>query len=171
MGKITSDKDGMTNITEQKLKRKNMNEFTISDYINNRYAEQVDWYDKKSILNKRLTYLLQIPVLVLAAVTPIFATLEYSTITILSSAFVAAGLAVISFCKFEALWHSYRTTCETLKKEKVHHDMLTDVYANAENADKLFVERVEAVISKEHTSWRETVSKTEKKGVVGLGGR
>jgi len=170
MGKITPEKDGMTNITKQKLNRKNMNDVTISDYINNRYAEQLDWYDKKSILNKWLTYLLQIPVLVLAAVTPILAALEYTTITIISSAFVAAGLAVLSFCKFEGLWHTYRTTCETLKKEKVHYDMLTDVYDKAENPDKLLVERVESIISREHTRWVETVAKTEKKNNTGLGG-
>jgi len=148
-----------------------MNNGTLDQYIKNRYEPQVSWYDKKSTLNKRLTYSLQIPVLILAAATPILAALEYTTITILSSAFVAAGLGVLSFCKFEGLWHSYRTTCETLKKEKVHHDMLTDVYAKAENPDKLFVERVESVISKEHTKWVETVSKTEKKGDTGLGGR
>ena len=144
---------------------------TFINYIKTRYEPQVDWYDKKSILNKWLTYLLQIPVLILAAVTPILAALEYITITIISSAFVAAGLVVLKFCKFEGLWHTYRTTCETLKKEKVYHDMLTDVYAKAENPNKLFVERVEIVISKEHTRWVEVVTKKEKKDDAGLGGR
>lgn len=147
-----------------------MNKQKFDEYIRTRYKTQLNWYDERSILNKRLTYLLQIPVLILAAITPILATLEYKTITIIFSAFVAVGLVVLKFCKFEGLWHTYRTTCERLKMEKVHHDMLTDVYAKAENPDKLFVERVESVISKEHTIWVETVAKTEKKNNTGLGG-
>ena len=148
-----------------------MNKERFNEYIRTRYEPQVNWYDKKSIHNKWLTYLLQIPVLILAAITPILAALEYITITIVSSAFVAAGLVILKFCKFEGLWHTYRTTCETLKKEKVHHDMLTDVYTKAENPDKLFVERVEAIISKEHTRWVEVVTKKEKKNDTGFGGR
>jgi len=140
-----------------------MNEEKFDEYIKTRYGAQVEWYDKRSIHNKWLTYSLQIPTIILAAVTPILAALEYTTFTIISSLIVAAGLGVLQFCKFESLWHRYRTTCETLKKEKVHHDMLTDVYAKAESPDKLFVERVESIISGEHTRWVDTIGQNKEK--------
>jgi hypothetical protein len=147
-----------------------MNKEKFDEYIRTRYENQVDWYDKKSIFNKRFTYAFQIPILILATVTPIFIALDYSKITIIPSTIVAVGLAVLKFCKFEDLWHMYRTTCETLKKEKVHHDMLTDVYAKADNPDELFVERIESIISKEHTEWKETVSQTKKENNSDHGG-
>lgn len=141
-----------------------MNEEKFDEYIKTGYIPQVEWYDKKSILNKRLTYLLQTPILILAALTPIFAALEYTTITVISSAFVAAGLSMLKFYKFESLWHTYRTTCETLKKEWVHHNMLIDVYTKNEDPDKLFVERVESIISREQTRWVRTAGQNKEKG-------
>ena len=63
-----------------------MTEEKFDKYIKEIYEPQVDWYDKKSILNKRLTYLFQIPVIIFAAVTPILAALENKTSTIISSA-------------------------------------------------------------------------------------
>lgn len=140
-----------------------MNKEKYNEYIKTRYEPEVNWYDKKSILNKRLTYLFQIPILIFAAITPILAALEYTIYTIISSAIVAAGLYILKFCKFETLWHTYRSTCETLKKEKVHHDMLTDIYTEADNPDKLFVERIESIISKEHTKWVKTVAEDKEK--------
>jgi len=114
-------------------------------------------------MNKRLTYLFQIPIITMAAITPVFAALEYKALTIIFSACVAAGFGVLKFCKFEDLWHSYRTTCETLKKEMVHYEMQTDVYDSADDSDKLFVERVESIVSKENVKWVTTVRENREK--------
>ena len=130
-----------------------MNKENFDEYIKDVYEPQVMWYDKKSIMNKKLTHLFQIPIITMAAITPIFAALEYKALTIIFSACVAAGIGVLKFCKFEDLWHNYRTTCETLKKEMAHYKMQTDVYDSADGPDKLFVERVESIISKENIKW------------------
>ena len=140
-----------------------MNQPNFENFIKNRYEPRVDWYDKKSIRNKRLLYLFQIPVLIFAAITPILAALGYITITIITSAIVAAGLGVLKFCKFESLWHTYRSTWEVLKREKVHHDMRTDIYSKADNIDKLFVERIENILQGEHAKWEETVFQNKSK--------
>jgi len=140
-----------------------MNKERFDQYIEDRYEPQVKWYDKKSIMNKRLTYLFQIPIITMAAITPVFAALEYKALTIIFSACVAAGFGVLKFCKFEDLWHSYRTTCETLKKEMVHYEMQTDVYDSADDSDKLFVERVESIVSKENVKWVTTVRENREK--------
>ncbi|MBC8490435.1 MAG: DUF4231 domain-containing protein [Bacteroidetes bacterium] len=83
--------------------------------------------------------------------------------TIIFSACVAAGLGILKFCKFEDLWHNYRTTCETLKKEMAHYKMQTDVYNSADDSDKLFVERVESIISKENIKWVSTIIEDREK--------
>ena len=140
-----------------------MNKEKFDEYIKERYEPQVRWYDKKSIMHKRLTYLFQIPIITLAAITPIFAALEFKELTIISSACVAAGLGVLKFCKFEDIWHNYRTTCETLKKEMIHYKMQTDVYNTEDEPEKLFVERVESIISKENIKWVSTIIENREK--------
>jgi len=140
-----------------------MNKERFDKYIRDRYEPQVRWYDKKSILNKRLTYLFQIPIITMAAITPVFAALEYKELTIIFSACVAAGFGILKFCKFEDHWHNYRTTCETLRKEIVHYKTQTDVYNTADEPEKLFVERVESIISKENIKWVSTTIENREK--------
>ena len=140
-----------------------MNKERFDKYIRDRFEPQVKWYDKKSILNKRLTYFFQIPIITMAAITPVFAALEYKELTIIFSAGVAAGFGILKFCKFEDLWHNYRTTCETLRKEMVHYKMQTDVYNTVDEPEKLFVERVEPIISKENIKWVSTIIENREK--------
>jgi len=140
-----------------------MNKERFDKYIKDIYEPQVRWYDKKSILNKKLTYLFQIPIITMAAITPVFAALEYKALTIVFSACVAAGFGILKFCKFENLWHNYRTTCETLKKEMVHYKLQTDVYNKKDEPEKLFVERVESIISKENITWVSTIIEDREK--------
>jgi hypothetical protein len=128
-------------------------------FVREIYEKQVEWYDKKAITCKRYTYLLNIPIIIFSALTPVVAALDFNSITIIISAIVAIGFGILKFCRFESLWHSYRTTCETLKKEKPRHDLRTDVYESAAEPDKLFVERVLSGISQEHTVWESEVKK------------
>lgn len=147
-----------------------MNKEKFDEYIEERYEPQVKWYDKKSIRNKRLTYLFQLPIITMAAITPIFAALDYKELTIISSACVAAGLGILKFCKFEDLWHNYRTICETLKKEMVHYKMQTDVYNTIDDPNKLFVMRVESIISKENIKWVSIMKENREKSKNMKGG-
>ena len=147
-----------------------MNKENFDEYIKDVYEPQVMWYDKKSIMNKKLTHLFQIPIITMAAITPIFAALEYKALTIIFSACVAAGFGILKFCKFEDLWHNYRTTCETLRKEMVHYKTQTDVYATVDEHGKLFVERVESIISKENIKWVSTTIENREKNKSMSGG-
>ncbi len=140
-----------------------MNKEKFDEYIKERYNPQVRWYDEKSIIHKKLTHSFQIPIIVLAAITPIFAALEYKEMTIISSACVTAGIGILKYGKFEELWHNYRTTCENLKKEEAYHNMKTDTYEIIDDPEKLFVERVESIISKENIGWVSTMKEKEGK--------
>ena len=77
----------------------------------------------------------------------------------ISSLFVGFGFGILKLCKFEELWHNYRTTCETLKNEKIQYDIKIGIYDKADNPEKTFVERAQTIISKETTIWSSTVKK------------
>jgi len=143
-----------------------MDEKKFDEYIKDRYNKQVDWYDRKSIQNKQITYILQISTIIMAAIVPVFAVMENKLVTIILSISVSAGVSILKFGKFEEHWHNYRTTCETLKKEKVYYDMRLDDYEKASEPEKLFIERVEDIISKEHTKWSHTVKRNKSDEVI-----
>jgi len=134
----------------------------FSKYVKERYESEIQWYDQKSASNKKLNNLFQILVIVTAAVLPISAILEYKWPTVVLSAIVAVCTGILTYCKFEEHWHNYRTTCETLKKEKHFYDARIGDYQDNNDPEQLFVQRVESLISQEHTKWFSTVKKTKK---------
>ena len=140
-----------------------MNQQDFDDYFNNRYEKAVSWYDKKSVWNKRVYHYSQIAVIIVAAITPILAILELKWPTTIAASLVAIATGIIKFMKFEEHWLNYRTICETLKKEP--HLMRAELgdYAFCENKNKLFVDRVESLISREHTFWLSITATEEKK--------
>ena len=137
-----------------------MNE-KFSEYIKDRYEGQVEWYDKKSVFYKKLGGILQISIIVPAAIVPIVATLGYRWPTIVLSALVAVMTTILKYFKFEELWHHYRLVCESLKKEKHMHDFRIGEYEDTKEPEKLFIERVESVIAQEHKWWVDIRRKKE----------
>jgi hypothetical protein len=62
-------------------------------------------------------------------------------------------MGISNFGKFEEKWQNYRTTCELLKKEQYYFKSRINDYKTAEFPEELFVERIESLISVEHTKW------------------
>lgn len=140
-----------------------MNQKDFDNYYNNRYKKAVSWYNKKSVLNKKVYYCFQIMVIIVAAITPILAVLELKWPTVISASLIAIATGIIKFMKLEEHWLSYRTICETLKKEpNLMMAELSD-YALCEDKNKLFVDRVESLISREHTLWVSTITTKKRK--------
>ena len=140
-----------------------MANLSIADkYIKDRLEPQIEWYDKKSMHNQKWAKRYHVSIITLSAATPILAALDYKWATIGTSSVVTIAIGILKYYKFEELWQSYRTTCETLKKEKVMFESKTEVYKNAPEPDKLFVERAESLISKENTAWINIVNQKEK---------
>ncbi|MBI3660542.1 DUF4231 domain-containing protein [Candidatus Acetothermia bacterium] len=85
-------------------------------------------------------------------------------------AFFTATLGVLivvleglqSLNQFQHNWTTYRSTCEELKHEKFLWLAKAGPYANARNADALLAERVESLISREHTKWVSAQDQTVK---------
>lgn len=130
-------------------------------YFNGRYLTAISWYDNKSKWNKKLYYLFQIILIVFAAITPILAVIDLKWFTTISSAIVAISASLIKFLKLEENWLNYRTICETLRKEQYLFSSSISDYNNCENKEKLFVDRVESLISRENTLWLSTCSTKE----------
>ena len=61
--------------------------------------------------------------------------------------------SLLKIYRFQEQWIDYRNTAETLKKEKYLYDAKLSEYATADSADRLFVERIESLISRQNTLW------------------
>jgi hypothetical protein len=142
-------------------------------YRKERYEPELSWYETRSARNKRIYYWVQSTVIVVAAVTPALAGTALANegnhvwaiwLTMACSLLVAIGTALLKAFKYQENWLNYRTTAETLKKERVLHDTETGDYVGLDvvNRRALFVERVEAVISRESTLWLTTQRKKDK---------
>ena len=87
-------------------------------YLKERYEDQIDWYDKKSIWNQKLYRYFQWSVIILAAITPVLVAIECELtrwLAVIIAALVAIGTSILKTFKYQENWINYRTTCETVK--------------------------------------------------------
>ncbi len=140
---------------------KKMDKSDFETYLVERYEDQVDWYGDRSGDYKKKYQALQWGLIILAALTPVFVMLDLATkeelwlkaLPIMTSVLVAIFASALKTFRFQETWLEYRTTAETLKKEKYLYLAEADEYAGAENKQRLFVLRVENLISRENTAW------------------
>ncbi|MCG8405693.1 MAG: DUF4231 domain-containing protein [Phycisphaerales bacterium] len=136
-----------------------MTEEGFGDYLENRYLDQVKWYDQRSGQNKKYYLFFQWGVILLSASLPVLiASLpeRFQLIPLLLSVILAIGTTGLKTFKYQESWINYRTIAEALKKEKHFFDASLDSYAghtNEEDKRSIFVERVESLISRENSIW------------------
>lgn len=142
-----------------------MDQGQFEKYLKERYEHQTNWYDSKSAKNKSLYIFFQWAVIVLSAIVPVMV-ISFSR----NGKWVTAGIAMIlAVCtaalktfKFQENWINYRTIAETLKKEKYFYQANLDDYADTSDKESLFIERVESLISREHSLWITAYTQKEK---------
>lgn len=127
------------------------------EYINNRVDNQIDWYDQKSGANQRWFRWLRLVEIVAAASIPLLAGYadsisEIKVVVGVLGLMVAAIAGILGLYQFQENWTGYRTTCEALKQEKYLFLTKTQPYDQGDSF-ALFVQRVENLISKEHSNW------------------
>ena len=130
-------------------------------YLSDRLEEQIGWYSRKSTCNKRYYYSFKTIEIILAAIVPFLIALseQFNGLKILSgilSIIVGIVASVLIVFKFQEKWIQYRSTCENLKHEKYLFETKSGIYASNPNF-KVFVERVEFIISKENSDWTQIV--------------
>src|SRR5688500_95421 len=95
-----------------------------NQYLQERLDTQITWYDDKSAFNKKANTIAKIVEIVCAAVIPVLAGYARGGDELVSlgigvlGVIVAATAGISAVMKFQEQWLKYRTTAESLKKEK-----------------------------------------------------
>ena len=135
-------------------------------YLEDRYNKQTNWYNEKANYNKKVYQGLQTLVIIFSVITPILVIIGEGWLrwfAVVSSGIVAIVATLLKTFKYQENWINYRTTRETLAKEIHYYNAKLFGYEEAEDPEALFVERVEAVISRENTYWIYVQKAKEKK--------
>lgn len=127
------------------------------DYLEQRVEDQLKWYSAKSTTNKNHYYRLQIFALIAAALIPVIILSNDSGYARIAVAIIGALTAVVSgvlsLYQYREQWMDYRTTAESLKREKFLFLCKAAPYNNTQ-AFSLFVNNVESIIIDENKGWR-----------------
>jgi len=133
------------------------------EYINERLNNQIDWYEKKSIKNKKLFYTFHILEIFIALSIPFLSNITneeslwlYKTIGFLSLT-IAMIASILSLSKYQVNWIQYRSTSEYLKSEKYMYLTKSGPY-NQDQSYNVLVQRIEEAILKENSKWIELQS-------------
>jgi len=146
-----------------------MEKTNFEEYLKERYQDQIDWYSDKASNNKRWYTVFQWGVITFSSIVPVLIVWlpepwKWATATL--SIILAIGTAGLKTFKFQENWINYRTISETLKKEKYFYQAGLDEYADAQDKERLFIERVESLISRENSLWVTThIQKADEKKV------
>jgi Protein of unknown function (DUF4231) len=141
------------------------------DVTMERLENQIDWYHKRSRTNQSLYKSLKIAVIVAAAMIPLLSGTQLplaapSGVPSWVLGALGATIAVIEGIQqvnqYHANWLSYRSTCEALKHEKYLYLAKAGPYATAVAAHGLLAERIESLVSQEHTKWASSQDNVER---------
>jgi len=136
-----------------------MDKEAFNEYLEKRYYDQLNYYDRASIKNQKRYKRFQWILIVLSALTPVLAALDgkwfsLQIAVIAVSAIVAILTTGLKTFQYQELWVNYRATHEQLKPEIHYYDFNVGPYG-AKDVDKetVFISRVEAILDKEHHGW------------------
>ncbi len=136
-----------------------------SEYFEQRLENQIKWYSSKSSLCQHRYKTLRLIEIIAAAFIPLLSGMD-----VLNGRWIIGSLGMLiaisaatgSLFKYHENWIQYRATSEALKHEKYLYLGRTSPY-DGDDCFKILVQRVEALISKENSTWTLNV-KSEPKG-------
>lgn len=120
-----------------------------------RLEQQIAWYDRKSGEAQRYYKWGKYAVIVASASISIVALLGWKIVTAVLGALIAVLEGMQHINQWQHNWITYRSTCEALRHEKYTYLERADPYEGGSETEarKLLVERVESLISTEHSKW------------------
>ena len=136
-----------------------MDSKTFQEYLDKRYYDQLNYYEKSSGRNQKRYKNFQWILIILSALTPVLAAMDlnsfpFNYLVIIISALVAILTTGLKTFQYQELWANYRTTCEQLKPEIHYYNFNVGPYgASGVDKEALFISRVETILDKEHQSW------------------
>lgn len=136
----------------------------LNDPVFERLEDQIAWYDRRSQYNQMWFKWLKAVVITAGAIIPFLAAIGAPSI-------LTGGLGVLivvmegiqQLNQYQYKWIIYRSTCESLKREKYLYMAKAGPYANVNDPRVLLAERVESLVSQEHAIWvslQETSART-----------
>lgn len=143
-----------------------------NEYLTGRLEPEIEWYDTKSGTNKKWNTIFKFVEICCAAVIPWLAGYAKDGHEWVSIVIGALGVAVAicagisAVLKFQEQWIKYRTTAESLKKEKYLFQTKVEPY-NVDDPLSVLVQRVETLVSQENTNWAQYMMKPGKGGEHG----
>jgi len=127
---------------------------TQTDVVLDRLEDQISWYDKKASWNERMFKRLRIATIVMSSSIPLSAAfVKYALITGALGALIALFEGLQQLNQHHQNWITYRSTAEALKHEKYLFLSTAGSYASSTNPKTLLAERVESLVSQEHSKW------------------
>jgi hypothetical protein len=120
-----------------------------------RLEQQISWYDRKSGNAQRYCKLTKYFTIIAAAAIPVIALYGQKEVVAALASMIAILEGASQVNQWQHNWITYRSTCEALRHEKYTYIERADPYDidDDKNARKLLVERVESLISTEHSKW------------------
>lgn len=119
-----------------------------------RLETQITWYDTRSGQAQSRYKLFKILEIGCAALVPLISQLNGIATAILGAA-VLVFEALQHVNQWQHNWITYRSTCEALRHEKFSYLGRSGPYEDMDDttAKKVLVERIESLISTEHSKW------------------
>jgi len=135
-----------------------MDNTTFKNYLDNRYYDQLNYYEKSSGKNQKKYRYFQWVLIILSASTPVLAALnpdfELQYLVVGVSAIVAILTTGLKTFQYQELWANYRATSEQLKPEIHYYNFNVGPYGMPGiDKEALFISRVETILDKEHQGW------------------
>jgi len=148
---------------------------TDEEYIKNRLDDQMNWYSRKSSLNKTKYLRYKRIEFIIASIIPVIISLNtmadfkakvwegvlemaYADLLQIVAAFGGVVLVIINkFVELEEyykFWKEYRLTAEALLHERFLYMTRSEPY-DEDDAYPLLVEKVESILNKEKQQWRQ----------------
>ena len=131
---------------------------TIEDYLKDRLDDQINWYERKSAINKKRFNTLRFGVIAISVTIPFLTGLITEETTWIKMAVGIGGVLIALFegisslYKFQENWLTYRMTAEQLRREKVFFLTQSGPYEKNQTLS-LLVTRSESIMSSENESW------------------
>lgn len=151
---------------------------TPEEYISFRIDDQLRYFENNSAKNKRSFYLAQTLAIVGAAAVPVLLNFADAYPVLQQVAAVTGGAtavisSMISLRKQQEMWIKYRTTAESLQREKFTYLARTGIYApqagdsntksSEEHAFQTLVLQVESILSTENSGWGKFIAPEKNK--------
>jgi hypothetical protein len=144
-----------------------LNSLGPSEYLAQRVEDQINWYDGKGGWNQRWYKLLRVVEIVAAALIPFLTAVPAADAPYMKFVIAVLGVlitvvaGILALFQFQERWTDYRATAESLKRERFLFLTRAEPYA-AGDSFSTFVQRIEALISKENTNWSQSFARPEK---------